>query len=118
MPILRDFVEFVGLAIDFTGVMAIALALLYAIYTFARSNSNKSERVRQLRQNLGTGILIGLELLIAADIVRTVAVTPTLQSLAVLGLIVLIRTFLSMTLQVELDGRWPWRRKSQDQSQA
>ena len=58
-----------------------------------------------LRQNLGRGILLGLEILIAADIIRTVAITPTLDGVLVLGVIVLIRTFLSMALQVELEGR-------------
>ena len=118
MLTFRDFVEFIGIAIDCTGVMAIAFGLLYAIYSFVATRSNKIERVRQLRQNLGIGILVGLEILIAADIIRTVAMTPTLQSVIVLGFIVLIRTFLSMTLQVELDGRWPWKRSNPDRSQA
>ena len=112
MPTFRDLIEFVGIAIDFAGVVATALGLLYAIYVFATVRTSRTERIRQLRQNLGSGILIGLELLIAADIVRTVAITPTLESVAVLGLIVIIRTFLSMTLQVELDGRWPWKRQN------
>jgi uncharacterized membrane protein len=58
----------------------------------------------------GRSILLGLEFLVAADIIRTVAVQPSLQNVAVLGLIVLIRTFLSFSLEVEIDGRWPWRR--------
>ncbi|HEX8374326.1 MAG TPA: DUF1622 domain-containing protein, partial [Geminicoccaceae bacterium] len=64
---------------------------------------------RGYRANLGRGILLGLELLVAADIIGTVAATPTLQNLAVLGLIVLIRTFLSFSLEVEIEGRWPWQ---------
>jgi len=60
------------------------------------------------RQNLGRSILLGLELLVAGDIVRTVAVAPTLETVLVLALIVLMRTFLSMSLEVELKGRWPW----------
>ncbi|WP_136526097.1 DUF1622 domain-containing protein [Geomonas ferrireducens] len=66
---------------------------------------------RQLRQDLGRGILLGLEFLVAADIFRNVAVTPTLEGVLVLGVIVIIRTFLSMALQVELEGHWPWQRK-------
>ena len=62
------------------------------------------------RTQLGRSILIGLELLVAADIIGTIAVEPTFASLAVLGLIVLIRTFLSFSLEVEIEGRWPWRR--------
>ncbi len=61
------------------------------------------------RKTLGRSILTGLELLVAADIIRTVAVEPTLESVLVLGLIVIIRTFLSFSLEVEIDGRWPWQ---------
>lgn len=64
---------------------------------------------RQLRNDIGRGILLSLELLIAADIIRTVAVVPTLRGVLILGLIVLIRTFLSMALQIELEGRLPWK---------
>lgn len=69
---------------------------------------------RRYRANLGRGILLGLELLVAADIIGTVAVTPSFQNLAVLGLIVLIRTFLSFSLEVEIEGRWPWQRSGQE----
>lgn len=64
---------------------------------------------KRLRSNLGRSILLGLELLVAADIINTVAIEPTLESLAVLAGIVLIRTFLSFSLEVEIDGRWPWQ---------
>lgn len=63
---------------------------------------------RAYRQNLGRTILLGLELLVAGDIIRTVAVAPTLKNVLVLGVIVLIRTFLSISIQLELEGRWPW----------
>ena len=65
-----------------------------------------------LRSNFGRSILLGLEFLIAADIINTVAVRPTLQSVIVLGAIVLIRTFLSFSLELEIDGRWPWQRRA------
>jgi uncharacterized membrane protein len=68
------------------------------------------EVYRVVRTVFGRSILLGLEFLVAADIIRTVAVQPSLQNVAVLGLIVLIRTFLSFSLEVEIDGRWPWRR--------
>ena len=61
------------------------------------------------RQDLGRAILLGLEFLVAGDIIRTVVVAPTFDNVIVLGLIVPIRTFLSMSLQLELDGRWPWQ---------
>ena len=62
------------------------------------------------RQTLGRSILTGLELLVAADIIRTVAVEPTMESVLVLGLIVIIRTFLSFSLEVEIEGHWPWQK--------
>jgi len=64
------------------------------------------------RRYLGHAILLGLEFLVAADIIRTVTHVPTITNVAVLGIIVLIRTFLSFTLEVELEGHWPWRRFS------
>jgi uncharacterized membrane protein len=65
---------------------------------------------RDLRRDLGKAILVGLEFLVAADIIRSVAVDPTFASIGVLGLIVLIRTFLSWSLEVEINGSWPWQR--------
>ena len=65
---------------------------------------------RIVRTVFGRSILLGPEFLVAADIIRTVAVQPSLQNVAALGLIVLIRTFLSFSLEMEIDGRWPWRR--------
>jgi uncharacterized membrane protein len=65
---------------------------------------------RVLRQSFGGAILLGLEVLVAADLVRTVAVAPTLENVRTLGLIVLIRTFLSFSLEIEIDGIVPWRR--------
>ena len=64
------------------------------------------------RQALGRAILLGLELLVAADIIGTVAVRPTLETVGVLALIVLVRTFLSFTLELELTGLWPWQKRS------
>jgi uncharacterized membrane protein len=70
-------------------------------------------RYDRCRANLGRGILLGLELLVAADIIGTVAVTPSVENLAVLALIVVIRTFLSFALEVEIEGCWPWAAKAQ-----
>jgi uncharacterized membrane protein len=110
MPTFKEIVEGIGLFIDAAGVLAILLGLALATLRFAGGGCFQSNGFRQFRQDLGRGILLGLEFLVAADIVRTVAVTPTLEGVLVLGLIVLIRTFLSMSLQVELEGRWPWQR--------
>lgn len=113
MPSFKEVAETVGLVIDGAGVFVIILALVAAIGRLAVSGRKSPDPYRQLRQDIGRGILLGLEFLVAADIIRTVAVTPTLQGVLVLGLIVLIRTFLSMALQVELEGRLPWHRKQE-----
>jgi uncharacterized membrane protein len=92
------------------GVGAMVLgALLAAILLAVRRGLAPGEAYRHFRLNLGRAILLGLEFLVAADIIRTVSEEPTLRGVAVLGLIVLIRTFLSFTLTVELEGRWPWQ---------
>lgn len=110
MPSLHEMIEAVGLMVDAAGVLVIVLGILVAMLRFCVGGRRTATPYRHFRQDLGRGILLGLEFLVAADIIRTVAVTPTLDSVLVLGLIVLIRTFLSMSLQVELEGRWPWQR--------
>lgn len=101
--------ETVGLTIDAAGILVIVLGLVYAVVRWVARGVRAPDAYRHLRHDVGKGILLGLEFLVAADIVRTVAVTPTLDGVLVLGLIVLIRTFLSLALQVELEGRWPWK---------
>jgi uncharacterized membrane protein len=68
------------------------------------------------KQQLGKPLLLGLELLVAADVIRTVALAPTLNNVAVLGLLVFVRTMLSWSLIVEMEGRWPWQAKVASQS--
>ena len=114
MNLFKQIVEGIGLVVDCAGVLIIVIGLLIAAWRYAKSPSSESNRYRRLRQDMGRGILLGLELLVAADIIRTVAVDPTLENVSVLGLIVLIRTFLSMALQVELEGRWPWQEQIAD----
>lgn len=105
----KEVAENVGLVIDGAGMLVIIIGLLTALIRFAMYGHDVTTPYRQLRQDIGRGILLGLEFLVAADIIRTVSVAPTLQGVIILGLIVLIRTFLSLALQVELDGRWPWQ---------
>lgn len=96
--------------IEALGVLVIVLGILLAGFRFCTDQlSGASENAYgQLRSTLGRAILLGLELLVAADIINTVAVEPTLEKVLVLGGIVLIRTFLSLSLEVEIEGRWPW----------
>ena len=112
---LRDAIDtalhWTATGIEVAGVAIIVVGALIATVAFLRRGpaAGWAQAYRRYRADLGRGILLGLELLVAADIIGTVAATPTLQSLAVLGLIVLIRTFLSFSLEVEIEGRLPWR---------
>ncbi|WP_179471285.1 DUF1622 domain-containing protein [Mycolicibacterium vinylchloridicum] len=105
-------IETVGKAIDAVGVAVIALgALISAAGVIPRLKTGKAYRT--FREQLGRSILLGLEFLVAADIIRTVAVTPDARSVAVLAGIVLIRTFLSFSLELEITGYWPWQKGRQ-----
>ena len=97
--------------VDGAGVAVIVVGVLSAVVVAGRALAAHQPGVYPLfRRHLGRSILLGLELLVAADIIRTVAVTPTLGSVAVLAVIVVIRTFLSWSLELEISGRWPWQR--------
>jgi uncharacterized membrane protein len=101
-------------AIELAGVAVIVLAAVVATAIYVRGGLGHgawATGFQPFRATLGRGILLGLEFLIAADIIRTITLDPTLDSLIVLGGIVLVRTFLSLSLQVEIDGRWPWQAK-------
>ena len=100
------------MAVDAIGVLVIVGGILVAsLRTLFFAAPPHLGRYAAYRQNLGRAILLGLELLVAGDIIRTVAVAPTLQNLAVLALIVVIRTFLSFSLELEVTGRWPWQQR-------
>ena len=99
-------VETVGTGIMVIGGLGAFLAFLRDAVTEAR----RAASYQRLRRNLGRCILLGLEVLIVADIIRTVVVEQTFESVTVLGIIVLIRILLSFSLDVEIDGVWPWNR--------
>lgn len=114
-----EVIETVGKAIDGVGVAVIAIgALISAAGAVSRLRHKSGDVYRVFRQQLGRSILLGLEFLVAADIIRTVAVTPDARSVAVLGGIVLIRTFLSFSLELEVTGYWPWQKNRQQQQVA
>ncbi len=94
-------VDVVGTSIDAAGVTVIAAD---------RLRRRVPDTYRRYRQQLGRSFLLGLEMLVAADIIRTVAVAPTVTSVSLLAGIVLIRTFLSFSLELEITGRWPWQK--------
>jgi uncharacterized membrane protein len=110
---LVEVIETTGSVIDAIGVAVIAGGGLLAVaLTIGRVRGGDGDGAYDFfRRRLGRAILLGLEFLVAADIIRTVAVTPTAESVAVLGGIVLIRTFLSFSLQLEMTGAWPWQQR-------
>jgi uncharacterized membrane protein len=112
-PDFRQFMSLTGLALDLVGVLIVAIGSLLSLARFLlRPRVAYGQSYRLLREDVGRAILLGLEFLIAGDIIRSVVVDPTLLNILTLGLIVLIRTFLSMTLQLEVEGSWPWQRGS------
>lgn len=109
---MKEIIEAVGAALDVAGVLVIAAGTVVASVVFGLRwvrARREADVYRLYRQGVGRAILLGLELLVAADIIRTVAVSPTFQSVGVLAVIVAVRTFLSFSLQVELEGRLPWQ---------
>jgi uncharacterized membrane protein len=113
MQTIRQLVEWIALAIELLATIVIVAAIIAAVWPHSGLRTPVAMSRRDLfssyKQRMGRGLLLGLELLLAADIVSTVALKPTLQSLAALGLLAIIRTFLSWSLDVEIDGCWPWR---------
>jgi uncharacterized membrane protein len=108
-----DAVESIGKLVDWAGVGVIVVGLSLSLALFATQLATRvqpNDAYRMFRQRVGKAILLGLEFLVAADIIRTVAVAPSFRGVGVLAVIVLVRTFLSFTLEVELEGRWPWQR--------
>ncbi len=106
----KDWVDRAGDVLEGAGVATVVLGAVVAAFRAARRTRRGVSVYRAYRQALGKAILLGLEFLVAADIVRTVSHVPSIVQVSVLGGIVLIRTFLSFTLEVELEGRWPWQR--------
>lgn len=105
-------VELVVTAIELVAVAILAGGVAYVLGTAVLRALRQADRAtvyRETRESLGRVLLLGLEVLIAADIIATVALELTLRNVAALGLLVLVRTFLSWTIEVETDGRWPWQ---------
>ncbi|AWT48131.1 DUF1622 domain-containing protein [Psychrobacter sp. YP14] len=116
MPYLIESIDLIAKIVEFIGVMIMFIGLILAFYKAAiSSNKFSHDTYLGVRQGVGKSILLGLEVLIAADIMATVVTEPTLRSVVVLGVIVIIRTFLSLSLQVELEGRFPWQHKNTPQ---
>jgi uncharacterized membrane protein len=105
---ILEWIEYAALAIEILAVVIIVGAIFYAVGHYlirAPMRPDHEEQYKELKIRLGKALLLGLEILVAAD----VALEATLQSVAILGLLVLVRTFLSWALAVEMEGRWPWQ---------
>src|SRR5690349_7333889 len=113
----RHIMDVVGTSVDGIGVFIVVGGALVATARLVIHRARNTGNYYSLyRQDVGRAILLGLEFLIAGDLIRTVVVAPTMQNVAVLGLIVLIRTFLSLSLQLEIEGRLPWQREASQQT--
>src|SRR5271169_6704105 len=105
--------DYVAQGFEALGATILIVGVLWSIVLAVLAWRRSGQPVRgytAMRQAFGGTLLLGLEVLVAADLIRTVAVAPTLDNVLVLGLIVLIRTFLSFSLEIEIEGVWPWRR--------
>lgn len=113
---IKEFAEISGQILEIAGISAILTGGIYSTGLFLfrihkkRENNNS---FKTYRQQLGRSILLGLEFLVGADIIQTVAFEMNFQNLGILAVIVLIRTFLSFTLELELTGKWPWQQNTE-----
>jgi len=108
---MRNLIDFAAQGIETFAVAIIVIAIVHGSIRFLfHLNRHVADAYEQYKSQLGRALLLGLEFLVAADVVRTVVLEPTIQNVAILGLLVIIRTFLSWSLVVEIEGRWPWQR--------
>jgi uncharacterized membrane protein len=109
---IKPAVELVRQTFEVVGIVAMVSGAAYAAYTYAvalLARTDGALAFSGLRRNVGQSILLGLEFLVAADIINSVAIDPTFASVGVLAMIVAVRTFLSWSLDVEINGHWPWK---------
>ncbi len=111
-----EIISIAGYTIEAVGVLVVVIGSCISSFTFIRTNRSLAAGIayQTYRRQLGRSIILGLEFLIAGDIIRTVVVANTLENVAILGLIILIRSFLSVTLHLEIEGRWPWQTEKHD----
>ncbi len=121
---IEEVLEIIGIIFDVIGVLIICIGILLAFLRYFRRTPQPNgddvmpSPYRLLKIEIGLALLLGLEVLVAADIIKTVAIEPTFTSLGVLGLLVVIRTFLSWTLVLEIEGRWPWQPEREEEAAA
>lgn len=117
MEIVKLYISYTARIMEAIGVATIVLGVLLALIRFVFTLQNiKPRSYKFLRRELGKAILLGLEILVAGDIIDTVVTEPTMERVLILAVIVLIRTFLSLSIEVEIDGKFPWNNKLNDKN--
>lgn len=114
-PKLTSIIEGISFGLEIIAVVIISLAIIVALINIVRhllKHEITQDSINAFKRTVGKGIQVALELLIAADIINTVVLSATLENVTVLAILVLIRTFLSWTLMFEIEGKWPWSRRS------
>lgn len=113
MAQIHTYIEWLARGLEIGGILAIVIGVILSSVWFVREGraSNWQDAYKNYRGNLGRGILLGLELLIGADIIGTITAPLTFESVGLLGIIVVIRTVLSFSLETEIEGCWPWQRR-------
>lgn len=115
----KKLVEIVAQSAEVAGIGVILAGIMIAtVMFFVRWRRNRAiiDDYRTYRQNIGRSILLGLEFLVAGDIIRSIAVPPSFESIGFLIAIILIRSFLAVELEMEIEGRWPWQRSQGSQA--
>ena len=108
--VLHETIEYIALAIEVIAVVVIAGSILVNLFRAAlKLNTKDPDFFRQYKNKIGKALQAGLEFLVAADIIRTVTIDPSIQGVLILGMLVLIRTLLSWSIIVEAEQRWPWQ---------
>jgi uncharacterized membrane protein len=115
---LMDLLGACGIGLEAFGVLVVVIGSVYATINYVKNFKSTPNGVayKTYRIQLGRSIMLGLEFLIAGDIIRTVIVHTSFESVTVLAIIILLRTFLSMTLHLEVEGRWPWEKEEKKPS--
>jgi uncharacterized membrane protein len=101
---ISEWIEIVAIA-----VISVSVVIAFVVGARAARAAGAAAGIRAIKRQIGRGLLLGLDLLIAADIIRTVTLEPTLENVSALGVLVVVRTFLAWSIVVELRGRWPWQ---------
>ncbi len=115
--LLNSTIQFVAKIIEVAAVIVIVAAMIYSAIRMLinqQARMPSAQRYNAFRASLGRGLLVGLEILVAADIIRTIALEPSLQSVVALGVLVLVRVVLGWSITVEIEGRWPWQGRNTD----